>query len=246
MAGGAPAGRRQGEAHGLRIVTIRTGSPPGLPSLTERRQSRQIRKSDQIGRGGRSEKREIGRVGVVVGSVVSVVVEVVVLVVGGTVVVVVVVEVVVLVVGGTVVVVVVGGGLGLVVVVVGASVVVVVAGGLVVVVVVGNGSGSGNSWIGVPEVVVVVELPEGLVEMTLGWVVTFVGLVVVEVVECEAAVVGDVSDLVKTTIFGVVVVGPAAGAAVVAVVEGVPELTRLVVGGCVATVVVGTAAVRDG
>jgi hypothetical protein len=159
------------------------------------------------------------------------VVAVVVVVVGGTVVVVVVGgTVVVVVVGGTVVVVVVGG----TVVVVGGGlgfVVVVVVGGTVVVVVVGNGSGSGKSWIGGPEVVVVVELPEGWVlegwvEMTLGWVVTFTGFVVLE---REAVVVVDDFGL-KTTVLGsTVVVVAALGAPVVGVL--VPGLAGLVVGG---------------
>lgn len=185
-----------------------------------------------------------GSVVVVGGSVVVVVGGSVVVVVGGSVVVVVVGgSVVVVVVGGSVVVVV-GGGLGLVVVVVGTSVVVVV-GGSVVVVVVGNGSGSGNSWIGGPEVVVVVELEEGCVEMTLGWVVTFPGFVVVEVVEREAVVVVDDFGL-KIRILGTAeVVVPALGAAVVVGVL-VPGLAGFVVGGWVTTVVVGTAAVSDG
>jgi hypothetical protein len=175
------------------------------------------------------------------GTVVAVVV---VVLVGGTVVAVVVV----VLVGGTVVVVVVGGGLGFVVVVdVGGSVVVV--GGTVVVVVVGNGSGSGKSSIGVPEVVVVVELPEGWVsedwvEMTLGSVVTFPGFVV-DVVEREAVVGVDDFGL-KIRILGTTVVVVAALGAPVVVGELVPGLAGFVVGGGVATVVVGTAAVSDG
>ena len=115
------------------------------------------------------------------------------------------------------VVVVVGGGAGFVVVVVGGLVVVVVGGGLVVVVVVGNGSGSGNSSMGVPDVVVVVEeLSEVLVEMTAGCVVTLPGFVVDEVVECEEVVLAVVLSP-KITIFGPVVVVPAAGTPVVVV-----------------------------
>jgi hypothetical protein len=180
---------------------------------------------------------------VVGGSVVVVVGGSVVVVVGGSVVVVVGGSVVVVV--GASVVVVVGGGLGLVVVVVVGASVVVVVGGSVVVVVVGNGSGSGNSWIGGPEVVVVVELEEGCVEMTLGWVVTFPGFVVVEVVERGAVVVVDDFGL-KIRILGTAeVVVPALGAAVVVGVL-VPGLAGFVVGGWVTTVVVGTAAVSDG
>jgi hypothetical protein len=167
---------------------------------------------------------------VVVGGSVVVVGASVVVVVGGSVVVVV---------GGSVVVVV-GGGLGFVVV--------VVVGGTVVVVVVGNGSGSGKSWIGVPEVVVVVELPEGWVpedwvEMTAGWVVTFPGFVVDEVF--ERVVVG-VDFGLKTRILGTTVVVVAALGAPVVVGVLVPGLAGFVVGGGVATVVVGTAAVSDG
>ena len=115
-------------------------------------------------------------------------------------------------------VVVVGGGGGFVVVV-GGLVVVVVGGGLVVVVVVGNGSGSGNSSMGVPDVVVVVEeLSEVLVEITAGCVVTLPGFVVDEVVECDEVVLAVVLSP-KITIFGPVVVVPAAGTPVVV---GVP------------------------
>ena len=166
--------------------------------------------------------------------------DVVVVVVGGSVVVVGA-SVVVVVGGSVVVVVVVGGGLGFVVV--------VVVGGTVVVVVVGNGSGSGKSSIGGAEVVVVVELPEGWVsedwvEMTTGSVVTFPGFVV-EVVEREAVVGVDDFGL-KIRILGTTVVVVAALGAPVVVGELVPGLAGFVVGGGVATVVVGTAAVSDG
>ena len=114
--------------------------------------------------------------------------------------------------------------------------------------VVGNGSGSGKSWIGVPEVVVVVELPEGWVpedwvEMTAGWVVTFPGFVVDEVF--ERVVVG-VDFGLNTRILGTTVVVVAALGAPVVVGVLVPGLAGFVVGGGVATVVVGTAAVSDG
>jgi hypothetical protein len=119
----------------------------------------------------------------------------------------------------------------------------------VVVVVVGNGSGSGKSWIGGAEVVVVVELPVGVfddwVEMTLGWVVTFPGFVVDEVVEREAVVGVDDFGL-KTRILGTTVVVVAALGAPVVVGVLVPGLAGFVVGGGVATVVVGTAAVSAG
>jgi len=154
---------------------------------------------------------------------------VVVVVVGASVVVVVVGASVVVVVGASVVVVVVGGGL--VVVVVGGTVVVVggwvvvvgglvvvVVGGTVVVVVVGNGSGSGNSRIGVPPAVVVVPPTEDLVEMTVGWVCVFPGLLPEELVdECEGdeVVVEGFSGVLKITIFGTTVVWPAPDAVVV-------------------------------
>ena len=172
---------------------------------------------------------------VVVGASVVVVVGASVVVVVGASVVVVVGASVVVVVGASVVVVV-GGGLGLVVV--------VVVGGTVVVVVVGNGSGSGNSWIGGADVVVVVESEEGWVEMTLGWVVTFPGFAVDEVVEREDVVVVDDFGL-KIRILGTtVVVVVELGAPVVGVL--VAALAGFVVGDGVATVVVGTAAVSDG
>jgi len=183
----------------------------------------------------RADEAVLAVVVVVGASVVVVVGASVVVVVGASVVVVVGASVVVVV--GASVVVVVGGGLGLVVV--------VVVGGTVVVVVVGNGSGSGNSWIST-DVVVVVELAvAGWVEMTLGWVVTFAGLVVVEVVEREAAVV--VVDFgLKTMILGTAVVVAALGATAVVVDVLVPGFVGLVVGGWVTAVVVGTAAVRAG
>jgi hypothetical protein len=173
---------------------------------------------------------------VVVGASVVVVVGASVVVVVGASVVVVVGASVVVVVGASVVVVV-GGGLGFVVV--------VVVGGTVVVVVVGNGSGSGNSWIGGADVVVVVESEEGRVEMTLGWVVTFPGFAVDEVVEREDVVVVDDFGL-KIKILGttVVVVVELGAPAVVGVL--VAGLAGFVVGDGVATVVVGTAAVSDG
>jgi hypothetical protein len=132
-----------------------------------------------------------------------------------------------------------------VVVVVGAGFVVVVVGGTVVVVVVGNGSGSGNSWIGVPSVVVVVLPPcDGLVEITLGWVCVFPGLLSgTVVVEWDGVVVVDEPfGLVKITIFGTAVVGMTTGAPAVPVVVGVAPVFAGTVTAGFETTVVGTAA----
>jgi hypothetical protein len=180
---------------------------------------------------------------VVVSSSVVVVVGASVVVVVGASVVVVVGASVVVVVGASVVVV----GASVVVVVDFGRVVVVVGGGDVVVVVVGNGSGSGNSSIGVPSVVVVVLPPcEGLVEMTLGWVCVFPGLLPEEVVVvCFVVGVEEFFGLLKITIFGTTVVAMTPGTpdvvGVLPVLPVLPVWAGTVTAGF-ETTVVGTAA----